>query len=196
MVRKTTRTRKNSRQSSLQESSKLLATSVNPCSLTSIAEIPQKICPCVQQLLDWVRSARDSIENPGDIVTSIWPDTRWQYGPKKIGSSPGWWFRVYKPTLTLDFDAQKLRLKAKAGVKKTRGTLQFGWRKANHTFKFDMPTQLNQYIQLRDFLDQAESALNILMQNLQQLGLCPSQAVPKKGQSRVRSRVSTVRSLI
>ena len=163
-----------------QQSKSLMPSDTNPCDITSVTQIPQKICPCAKQLLGWVRQAKDLLENPENIATSIWPKDYWQYGPKKIGNSRGWWFRIYKPTLTLDFETQKLKIKAKAGVKKTRGAVQFSWRKASHNFVFDIPYEMSQFAQAKQFLGEVENKLNVLVQNIQQLGLCPPEIKPSK----------------
>jgi hypothetical protein len=136
------------------------------CSLDSIEDLnPQNICLCARGLVELLAEARAMMEQPQKVVKSLMVEDRYQYGPKKIKGTPGWWFRAYRPELEIT-GSNKLKITVKAGVKKTRGALQFGWRKADHTFTVSLPPQYEQYRQLTDRIREIESQLNSLVTNV------------------------------
>jgi hypothetical protein len=137
----------------------------NPCPITSITDLtPEKVCDCAKQLLQQLSNIKAMLQNPENVVTSIWPSDPFLYGPVSIGSSPGWWFRVHKPELSIDNG--KLNVGLKCGVKKTRGVLQFTWREAGHTFAINIPNEISQYNQAITEIANMENSLNTLVQNI------------------------------
>jgi len=137
----------------------------NPCLITSVTDLtPQKICDCATQLLQQISTIKTMLQNPENIVTCIWPSDSFLYGPENIGSSPGWWFSVYRPILKMD--SEKLSIVLKCGVKKTRGVLQFPWRKASHTFEINIPAEISQHQQAITEIEKIEDALNTIKQNI------------------------------
>lgn len=136
------------------------------CSLDSIEDLnPQNICACARTLAELLTEARQMLEQPQKVVEKLMVDKYYQYGPKKIKGSPGWWFRAYRPELEITSN-DKLKLTVKAGVKKTRGALQFGWRKADHTFTMPLPAQYQQYRDAVARISQMENQLNLLITNV------------------------------
>lgn len=136
------------------------------CSLDSLDDLnPQNICLCARGLVELLAEARAMMEQPQKVVESLMVENHYQYGPKKIKGTPGWWFRAYRPKLEIT-GSNKLKITVKAGVKKTRGALQFGWRKADRTFTVSLPPQYEQYRQLTDRIREIESQLNSLVTNV------------------------------
>ena len=137
----------------------------NPCPIVSVTDLtPEKICSCAKQLLQQVSNIKAMLQNPENIVKSIWPGDPFLYGPESVGSSPGWWFRVHKPILKIDNDNLSIVLKCE--VKKTRGVLQFPWREAGHTFVVNIPTEISQYKQAITEIEKVENVLNTIVQNI------------------------------
>lgn len=137
----------------------------NPCPIVSVTDLtPEKICSCATQLLQQVSTIKTMLQNPENIVTSIWPSDAFLYGPENAGNSIGWWFKVYKPILKMD--NEKLSVVLKCGVKKTRGVLQFPWRVAGHTFDINIPTEISQYKQAIIEIEKMEAVLNTIVQNI------------------------------
>jgi hypothetical protein len=137
----------------------------NPCPIASVSDLtPEKLCNCATQLLQQVSNIKAMLQNPENIVTSIWPSDSFLYGPANAGSSPGWWFSVDRPALKLGNDSLSIGLKC--GVKKTRGVLQFPWREASHTFVVNIPTEITQYKQAITEIEKIEQVLITLKQTI------------------------------
>ena len=136
------------------------------CSLDSIEDLNlQNICACAHSLQELLAEIRQMMEQPQQVVEKLMVDKYYRYGPKKIKGSPGWWFKVYRPEIKITSN-DKLKLTVKAGVKKTRGALQFGWRTADHTFTMPLPAQYQQYTDVVDRIGETESQLNLLIANV------------------------------
>ena len=46
----------------------------NPCPVVSVTDLtPEKLCNCATQLLQQVSNIKAMLQNPENIVTSIWP---------------------------------------------------------------------------------------------------------------------------
>jgi hypothetical protein len=120
---------------------------------------------CARGLAGLLAEARSMMQDPQKIVKSLMVDSHYQYGPKKVKGSPGWWFRAYRTELKITGNG-KLKLTVKAGVKKTRGVVQFGWRTADHTFTIPLPAQYGQYELLIGKIEEAEEQLDLLINNV------------------------------
>ena len=136
------------------------------CSMDSFEDLnPQNICTCARGLVELLAEMRSTMQDPQKVVKSLMVDSYYRYGPKKIKGSPGWWFRAYRPELKITSN-DKLKLTVKAGVKKTRGAVQFGWRTADHTFTIPLPAQYEQYRLVLDRIEAMEGQLNSLVNNV------------------------------
>ena len=143
-----------------------LAATGSQCSLDSLSDLsPQNICMCARGLVELLAEMRSMMQDPQKIVKSLMVDSRYQYGPKKVKGSPGWWFRSYRPELKITSN-DKLKLTVKAGVKKTRGAVQFGWRTADHTFTIPLPAQYQQYKMVVGKIEETEDQLYQLINNV------------------------------
>lgn len=154
-----------------------LTAAAGPCSIGSLAELPLKMCECSKQLLDWIETTKQTVNTlgePDELAAAIWPTPYWLHpagiGPKKIGNSRGWWFRVYRPELSMNLDTQKLTIEARVGVQKTRGVLQFPLREADHSFDIDLPPQFIEFVEginrTNETLETAEASINLILDNL------------------------------
>lgn len=136
------------------------------CAMDSIGDLnPQNICMCARDLVQALAEIKAMMEDPQKVIESLMVENSYLFGPKKIGSSPGWWFTVYRPDIEIT-SSNEMKIKLKAGVKKTRGALQFGWRKADHTFTIPLPPEVEKYQQLTAKVAAIESQLNLMVNNV------------------------------